>query len=301
MLKRVIGTACAVACALGLAAVVLPSGAAGATSTCPATFQVLHNDKIGAMSLPAGAYTVRVTNLSCSSASTLFARFLDDYDGDLPRPWTGNASAKSFSNGSGSSFSVKLARSVTPSGPPTPANPVTCAGTFSVLANDRIGSVSLPKGQYTLKLMSSGLSCSAASSFFAQFLDSPGGVPAPWTISGSTGKATFKDNMGGFAFSATKTGSSTGGGGRSSTSCGTFTVEHNDHIGSLYLPKGKYEVVLPAGSTMTCSAATKQFTAFLDAEALPRPWVLDAQTGSFAKGAGSNTTFGVDPINGTIR
>jgi hypothetical protein len=303
VLKRVMGTACAVVCAFGLAAVALPTGATAASSStsCPATFQVLHNDRIGAMSLPAGAYTIRTTNLSCSSASALFSRFLADFDGVLPRPWTGNASTKSFSNGSGSGFSVKLVRGVTPPGPPTPARPVTCAGTFSVLANDRIGSISLPKGQYTIKLMSRGLSCSAASSFFARFLDSPSGVPAPWTISGSTGRATFKDNMGGLAFSATRTSSSTGGGGRSATTCGIFTVQHDDHIGSLFVPKGKYEVVLPAGSTMTCSAATKQLIAFLNAEALPRPWVVNAQTGSFAKGAGSTTTFGIDPVNGGIR
>lgn len=300
MKKRTIAAAVVLA-AVVAAAFALPGAAPAATNTCPATFQVLHNDKIGAMSLPAGAYTVRVTNLSCAASSQLFARFLDDYDGDLPQPWRANASAKSFSNGAGSSFAVALARGRRPNGPPTPANPTVCAGSFSVLANDRIGSVSLPKGQYTIRLLRSGLSCSGASSLFAQFLDLPSGPPAPWTISGTTGRATFQDNMGGFAFSATRTSSNTGGGGRSSTTCGTFTVEHNDNIGSLYLPKGKYEVTLPAGSTMTCATATRQFTAFLDAAALPRPWILDAQTGSFARGPGSKTTFAVDPVKGTVR
>jgi len=297
----VIGAACAAALAAGAAAALLaPGGASAATSACPATFQVLHDDVIGAMRLPAGAYTVRVTNLSCAQASRLFAGFLEDYDGDLPRPWRADAAAKSFSNGR-SSFAVKLARATKPSGPPTPSSPATCPGTFSVLHNDRIGSVSFPKGAYTVKLLRSGLTCGNAATLFAQFLDAPRGVAAPWTLSGTTGRATFQDEMGGFAFSVAKTGGGTGGGGRSSTSCTTFTVRHDDHIGSLYLPKGKYEIVLPAGSTMSCAAAQRQFTAFLDAAALPRPWVLDAQTGGFHRGPGSSTAFAVDPLKGSIR
>jgi hypothetical protein len=286
-----------VALVAGLAAVfVLPAANASAATRCPATFQVLHNDKIGAMSLPAGAYYVTTSNLSCSSASTLFSEFLDDYDGDLPFPWRANASARSFTTGT-SSFSVKLA---TPAPPAPPSGSTTCAGTFSVLHNDRIGPVAFPQGQYVIKIQR-GLTCSAASSQFAQFLDSPSGVPAPWTVTGSSGNGSFQDNMGGFAFTATKTSGGTGGGGRSSTSCGTFTVEHNDHISSLYLPKGGYEVTLPAGSTMSCSQATKQFTAFLNAAALPKPWVLDAQTATFARGYGSSTKFTIDPIKGSIR
>lgn len=300
MLKQVIkGAGAAALLAWVLAAFAVP-GTASAATTCPATFQVLHNDRIGAMSLPAGAYTVSVTNLTCAQASTLFANFLQDYDGDLPRPWRGNAKAKSFSNGR-SSFSVKLARTPTPPGPPTPTNPTTCGGTFSVLHNDRIGSVSLPQGAYTVKLLGGGLTCSGASTLFAQFLDQPRGVPAPWTITGTTGNATFRDNMGGFAFSVARTGGRTGGGGRSATRCTVFTVEHNDNIGSLYVPKGRYEIVLPVGSTMSCAAAQRQLVVFLDAEALVRPWVLDAQTGSFSRGAGSSTTFAIDPISGSIR
>lgn len=283
-----------------MAVFALPAATASAATRCPATFQVLHNDRIGAMSLPAGAYYVTVNKLTCAQASTLFADFLQDYDGDLPYPWRLNASAKSFTNGS-SSFSVKLA-APSPPAPPTPPNggSTTCGGSFSVLHNDRIGSVSLPRGQYTIAIQR-GLTCAQASAQFAQFLDMPRGVPAPWTITGSTGKASFQDNMGGFAFTATKNSSSTGGGGRSAYTCGTFRVMHNDHIGSLYVPKGTYEITLPVGSAMSCAAATRQFTAFLDAEALPRPWVLNAANATFSRGAGSAQTFGIDPINGSIR
>jgi len=272
--------------------------ASAAATRCPATFQVLHNDRIGAMSLPAGAYYVTVNKLSCSQASTLFADFLQDYDGDLPYPWRGNASAKSFTNGS-ASFSVKLA-SPAPPAPPTPGNVVTCPGTFSVLHNDRIGSVAFPQGQYVMKIQR-GLTCSQAASQFALFLDNPKGVNAPWTLTGTAANASFKDNMGGFAFTVSKTGgSNTGGGGRTAVTCTTFTVLHNDHVGSLYVPKGKYDIVLPVGSTMSCAAAQKQFVAFLDAEAVPRPWIVDANNATFSRGYGSTVKFGIDPVKGAI-
>lgn len=304
MLKGLIrvGLLTAVTAAFAASAAVATATAAPVATTaatrCPATFQVLHNDRIGAMSLPAGAYYVTVNKLTCAQASTLFADFLQDYDGDLPYPWRGNASAKSFTNGS-ASFSVKLA-SPAPPAPPTPGKVVTCPGTFSVLHNDRIGSVPFPRGQYQLKVQR-GLTCSQASSQFALFLDQPRGVNAPWTLSINGLTASFQDNMGGFAFTTTKVGgSNTGGGGRTAVTCTTFTVLHNDHVGSLYVPKGKYDIVLPAGSTMSCAAAQRQFVAFLNAEAVPRPWIVDANDATFSRGYGSSVKFGIDPLNGSI-
>ena len=40
-----------------------PSGAAQVTSTCPGTFTVLHNDRVGTMAVPSGAYTVRASGV----------------------------------------------------------------------------------------------------------------------------------------------------------------------------------------------------------------------------------------------
>ena len=51
---------------------------------------MLHDDKIGSLSLPAGAYTVTLRDsaaLSCAHASDYFRQFLEDWDGKLPRPW----------------------------------------------------------------------------------------------------------------------------------------------------------------------------------------------------------------------
>jgi hypothetical protein len=283
----------------------LPAATADAATRCPATFQVLHNDRIGAMSLPAGAYYVSVTNLTCAQASSLFAEFLSDYDGVLPYPWRANAARKSFTNGR-SGFSVRLARSApTPPSPPTPTSVYTCGGTFSVLHNDRIGAANLPKGQYRVQLLSGGITCASASALFARFLDYPSGrLPSPWTSApyGRNG-VSFANGDNGTAFRAslTRRGSSTGGGGHAGYSCGIFRVLHNDHVGSLYVPKGSYEIVLPAGSTMTCASANKQFNAFLDAENLISPWLLNAQTAQFTRGYNSSTTFRIDPVAGNVR
>src|SRR3954471_17425814 len=78
--------------ALAAAAIVIPAVASGsgpsaqAAAKCP-SFRVLHNDKIGNISLPAGNYSVVVKNMTCASSTTWFARFLQDWDGKLPKPW----------------------------------------------------------------------------------------------------------------------------------------------------------------------------------------------------------------------
>jgi hypothetical protein len=299
-----------VAALLAATALALPVSPAAAATTCPATFQVLHDDHIGTMSLPAGQYAVSVTSLSCGSASKLFAQFLDDYDGLLPFPWTANASKRSFTRGSGpASFSVRLGKyPPTPPAPPTPSRPTSCPGTFSVLGNDRIGALSFPKGAYQLKLLGPKLSCQRASQWFAQFLDDyEGDLPSPWTIGAPGGRdqfsvgGLFNDLPGGTGFSALRTSSSTGGGGHTpsgGTTCpGTFSVLHNDHIGSLYLPKGPYYVALLQGDTLTCAQASQQLTRFLAAASLPSPWSVDAATGIFTRGLSSSTGFRIKPAS----
>ena len=75
--------------------------------TCPSTFAVLHDDRIGALELPAGNYTVTTldsTRLDCSYASDLFRQFLEDRDGRLPRPWTLDATTATFTRGPGDGF-----------------------------------------------------------------------------------------------------------------------------------------------------------------------------------------------------
>jgi hypothetical protein len=297
--------------ALAAAALALPAASASAATKCPATFDVLHDDHIGSMSLPAGPYTVSVTGLSCASASTLFTQFLADYDGILPFPWVANAAKRSFTRGSGpASFSVKPGKyPPKPPSPPTPTKPVACPSTFSVLHDDRIGSLPFPKGAYKLRLLGSGFTCQRISQWFAQFLDDyEGDLARPWTISAPSGSS-----VGGIftvpaetVFSALRSGSSTGGGGHTpsgGTTCpGTFSVLHNDHVGSLYLPKGPYVVSLTQGDTLTCAQASQQFTRFLNAASMPAPWVLDAASGTFTRGIGSSVGFRIKPARvGVVR
>ena len=69
---------------------------------CPATFMVLHNDRIGALALPRGPYYIYVVNgLSCSQASNYFRQFLNRTDGRLPSPWRLNVPKAKFNTGRG--------------------------------------------------------------------------------------------------------------------------------------------------------------------------------------------------------
>jgi hypothetical protein len=77
------------------------------TTRCPATFRVLHNDKIGALSFPVGNYWVSIykdSNITCPQSTTLFAAFLNRPDGSLPSPWVINVASGSFRQGKTSSY-----------------------------------------------------------------------------------------------------------------------------------------------------------------------------------------------------
>lgn len=79
---------------------------------------------------------------------------------------------------------------------------------------------------------------------------------------------------------------------------GTFRVLHNDMIGRLQLPKGPYRITLLRGRALSCKGASKLFASFLQdvTGALPRPWVVNVQTGTFTRGRGSRTGFRVKPV-----
>jgi hypothetical protein len=285
------------ALAAGLAtAVAAPAAAQSASAVptaCPDTFSVLHDDAIGALSLPAGPYTITVgdpSKLSCAEASDLFRQFLEDWDGVLPKPWKLNAATATFSGGSGKSFSV--ARAAKPSGGGGGRHPATgllCPGTFQVLHNDHIGKLSVPKGQYTITLLSAGsFSCSKASKKFAAFLqDFDGKLPSPWIVDNQT--ATFSKAGTHVGFRVEPAVNPTpGGGGKvypGGTKCpGTFRVLHNDSIGSLSLPKGRYVITIGKSGKPTCSQASTLLAKFLDDPDgdLPSPWKLKASTGTFS-------------------
>lgn len=187
-------------------AVAIPAAPAAAQSptVCPATFHVLHNDSIGKLKLAAGNYQVTVRGgLSCPASTEWLARFLEDFDGILPRPWKLNVGAASFSRGnSGVGFSI--ARVNTPSGGGGggrhPGYGRLCPGTFRVLHNDRIGALRLPKGPYTITVLSLNQpTCGQASRLFTNFLDDSDGVlPGAWAVDPQTG--TFRRGAASFGF-----------------------------------------------------------------------------------------------------
>jgi len=175
-----------------LSLLALSGAAPAAAATCP-TFRVLHNDRIGEAALPAGNYTVTVdTGLGCQEASKLFARFLADWDGNLPKPWkvvpTGNGKA-SFTRGGQAGFAVAQVERASDGGNTLLGS--LCGGSFTVNAGTRVGPLPFPKGRYLLYIPAqSGITCRRASVLFTRFLASPGGeLPDPWQVEGQT--ATF--------------------------------------------------------------------------------------------------------------
>lgn len=174
------------------------TGSASA-AVCP-SFKVLHNDRIGAVVLPAGSYEVTTEEfqgkgISCQEASRLFARFLQDWDGNLPNDW------RVRSEGAGKATFGRMS---------IPENPIgfsvrrtsgegggnseigrLCPGDFTVNAGTDVGPLFFAKGQYLLYIPArSGISCRRASVLFTRFLGAPGGVlPEPWQVKTQT--ATF--------------------------------------------------------------------------------------------------------------
>jgi hypothetical protein len=182
--------------AVGAALVALSLAAATPASagTCP-NFNVLHDDRIGVASLPAGNYFLQTADskLSCQSAARLFARFLEDWDGNLPKPWlvvshgTGKASfvrrrlpaiyVERISSGDNAGGNTALGK--------------LCPGSFTVNAGSQVGPLTFPKGRYLIYIPTrSGISCRRGSVLFTRFLAAPGGtLPFPWRLKNQT--ATF--------------------------------------------------------------------------------------------------------------
>ena len=169
-----------------------------APAVCPGTFQVLNNDHVGTLSLPAGPYVISITgNLSCTQASSLFTTFLDQWTGDLPGGWV--VTSDGFRKGA-TAFTVARSHHKPPS--PAPSSR-TCPGTFSVLHNDRIGAASFAQGNYVvtlLKASTSHFSCQTASRTFAYFLNTRSSkpLPYPWLLTTKTRTFTEKTNGVGF-------------------------------------------------------------------------------------------------------
>jgi hypothetical protein len=305
-LRRLAGLVAVAAASLSFAA---PAQAQAAQVTCPGTFHVLHDDRIGALEIPAGHYSIIVIDdrrLSCAEASDWFRQFLEDYDGRLPRPWVANNATGTFTRGRGSGVAFAFGAPNTPSGGGTsghhPVSGLSCPAYFRVLHNDRIGRLSLPAGQYRITLLAAGrLSCSRASSLFRSFLrDFNGVLPRPWRLDVRTGTFSSNHNVGFRVKQAVGAPAQPAPIGRhpaDGTRCpGFFEVEGNDRIGRLRLPAGNYIITTLRGGNVSCSEAADEFEEFLGLPTgnLPRPWVLNARNGVFRE-RGTRNGFRVKP------
>jgi len=172
------------------------------SNACPGYFSVLHDDHIGALSIPTDQYRVSLLDprqLTCREAFAQLTRFLQDVDGNLTRPWVLNGKTATFQHGKGSpaGFRIKPATGLEPSPRrggrfPGKGQPRKCPKTFRVRNPDRIGSLQLPAGPYlTFAQKGSGLSCGQISSLFTRFLSAPRQVaPKPWKVNAGNGVFT---------------------------------------------------------------------------------------------------------------
>jgi hypothetical protein len=186
-------TILAVALAAAALAAVSASAVVQAPTQCGAAFHVLHDDRIGSLQLPEGAYQLATTDVSCLRASHLFTEFLQDYNGRLPQPWRytvqGTGQGTFIRGTSSARFTVVRTGDVTPNTPGHSTDgggthgALACPAAFEVEHNDRIGPLRLPRGDYRITRLGPRLSCARASNLFARFLDRPGGrLPGGWVL-----------------------------------------------------------------------------------------------------------------------
>ena len=291
--------AAVLALAAGLATILATGGRAEAETTCPATFQVLHDDRVGKLRLAAGHYQIVILDSgrpSCAHASDLLRQFLEDFDGKLRRRWRVVPSESEFRRGVGVGF--RLVATDTPSGGGGggrhPATGISCPGFFDVLHNDRIGKLRLRKGEYRITRLSArrAPNCKRAAKLFTRFLqDWDGKLPRPWRLDVQTGTFSKSLHVGFRVKRATGAERAPGTGGQHphGRRCqNSFRVQHDDRIGRLRLTAGNYKITLLAKRRPSCSKAANLFASFLERFQgdLPGGWTVDPATATFRKRAG---------------
>lgn len=262
---------------------------------CP-QFRVMHNDRIGNVTFPAGYYNVTVLNgakLSCPGSTKLFQEFLQDWDGKLRKPWIvrQNGNNRLFQAGAGSDLGFRATPASGGGGGGGGGNSGrSCPGYFQVLHNDSIGSFKVPRGPYRITLLDpKKMNCAQAVYWFKEFLlDYDGKLPKPWKLrqdlaifyKSTAGRTGFKINR---AYGPSPNPNNNTKFARCPA---TFQVMHNDRIGALNIPKGPYYINVVNG--INCAQASDKFRQFLNLPSgnLPSPWRLNAAKALFGTGAG---------------
>jgi hypothetical protein len=292
--RRGYAAAIAVAAAMSLSIAAGPASAASPSAVrapvaCPGTFQVLHNDHVGSLSLPAGPYVITANNLSCTQASSLFTTFLNQWTGKLPGGWV--VTANGFRKGA-TSFTVARSHHVIPGGNG-------CPGQFSVLHNTRIGPGVYAQGNYTLTLLkksTSHFSCQTASRTFAYFLNTRYSKPLPYPWVQNTRTRTFTEKTNGVGFTvkpvvslgAPETGPkvTAGGGETVGTPCRPLVrIGNGARIDGFVLNRGAYQVW--AIGNLSCTKARHDVRrAVALGTTLPRGWKHNVRQAIVTVGGG---------------
>jgi hypothetical protein len=148
-------------------------------------FRVLHDDAIGPVSIPAGSYVLTpFGGMTGAQATQRFTRFLQDYDGKLPAPWTLDGATATFSRAGVAGFTYAPA----PAGltPTVTTTGTVCPGTFVVEHDDRIGSLAFPAGNYQFTSLQG--SCATNMRAFSRLLArGDNRLTSPWTLATQTG------------------------------------------------------------------------------------------------------------------
>lgn len=259
------------------------SASASAATTCP-SFHVLHNDKIGGLSIPAGQYSVAPKGVTCKNSAILIARFLNDWDGLLPTPWrVSNIGIKFVKEGTTESITMKrttVAPSGGGSGSGSDKENGVCPGNFTVLHNDKIGALKLKAGQY--QISTKGLYCWFDVSKLAYFLNynESGKLPSPWTVVPALNKIQRSPNH---YFRLKYLGNSGGGGTANGdlVRCSKkLSVTTPGVLAGMQFPRGSYYVKVKAGTT--CAGAGTLFNSWLVAGAVSNSWKVNSDTATFS-------------------
>ena len=168
----------------------------------------------------------------------------------------------------------------------------TCPGSFTVLHNDVIGKLQLPKGKYKITLIDDQqrITCQRALQRFTEFLqDYDGKLPSPWVykvIGVGDGKFFHRTNtqLGFRVQQGTSPGPSPAPGKYKRCKPEyNFRVLNNDRIGALILPKGIYYIYRSTNPALGCQYSVDLFRKFLNypSGALPAPWKLNAAKATF--------------------
>ena len=165
---------------------------------------------------------------------------------------------------------------------------------FRVLHNDRISGVSFPAGPYKMVTSGSNVTCQQATTYFQKFL-AKGKAYGGWQVALlSQGRRRFSKPGTTKDFQATPVSEPTPTPGPKPYNCpGYFHVLHNDRIGDMQLPAGRYQIILLSGDSaakLNCQTASNDFAYFLNNDwsgKLPSPWWINGVMKTFYRGSKS--------------